>query len=814
MNESKFKISPIENELKSSYLAYALSVIISRAIPDLRDGLKPVQRRILYAMYKTGLLHNKKFRKSATVVGSVIGSYHPHGDLPVYEALVRMTQDFSLRYPLVEGQGNFGSIDGDPPAAHRYTECRLASIGEILLRNIEKNTVEFMPNFDGTKKEPKTLPAPIPLLLLNGASGIAVGLATYIFPHNINEVIDSFIYFIDHKECAITDLLKFIQGPDFPTGGEIVSSKADLINFYQRGQGKVTVRSNYELEEDKRIVITSIPYQVNKAETLKKVATLVKDKKLEDIKEIRDESNKKGIRIVFELKKGSSPQIVLKKLFYYTDFQKTYYGNFVALKNGLEPKILNLKEYYEEFLLYRIKTFKNEIIFDLEEAKKRVEILEGLKKALDKIDVVIDLIKKSQDREDAKQKLINFLQINATQADAILEMKLERLARLEQEKILAELKEKLEKITALQELLNDPRKIEKNIKDDILSLKNKFKSRRQTKIKTSEIESSDLSSLSAYEENLVEKKPNILIITNNNYIKRLDASSIKSQKRGGSGLFQKTKDGVEVRKITYLASTDELYLISNKGRLFKIKTFSIPESQRLKVASPINSLIKLEPDEEIVDLLGINQETISNHQYFVFLTKKGLIKKVEISKFKLIKQNGVKVIKLENDDRILGFGCAKLKSEVLIATRKGLGIRFELDRVRSQGKTSYGVKSLRFKKQGDEIMDFLIINDPAPESLIFIATEKGYGKIIRLKDIRKINRGGSGVIILKINASKGELAKISQIYNLNSEAMLITKKGVVLRLAAKEVPLLGRNSSGVRIIRLESEDSLKSCVVF
>lgn len=813
MDKSRFKVSPIETELKNSYLIYALSVIISRALPDLRDGLKPVQRRILYAMYKSGLMHNKKFRKSATVIGSVIGSYHPHGDIPVYEALVRMTQDFSLRYPLIEGQGNFGSVDGDPPAAHRYTECKLSSIGETLLRNIEKNTVEFAPNFDGTKKEPKTLPSPIPLLLLNGASGIAVGLATYIFPHNINEVIDSLVYFIDHQECAITDLLKFIQGPDFPTGGQIISAKTDLINFYQRGQGKVTVRSSYELEENKKIVITSIPYQVNKAETLKKIAALVKDKKLDDIKEIRDESNKKGVRIVFELKKGASANIVLKKLFYFTDLQKTYYGNFVALKNGLEPKILNLKEYYEEFLLYRIETLKKEILFDLEEAKKRVEILEGLKKALDKIDEVIDLIKKSQDREVAKRNLIIFLQINENQANAILEMKLERLARLEQEKILSELKEKLERINQLQKLLNDPHQIEQNIKNDLLSLRNKFKSPRQTEIKISETNQPYTSDVTAYEY-LVEKKPNILILTNNNYIKRLDASSIKSQKRGGNGLFQKTKDGVEIRKIIHLASTDDLYLVSNKGKFFKIKTFLIPESQRLKVACPINSLLKLEPNEEIIDLMGLDQKALTNYQHFVFLTQKGLIKKIEITKFKLIKQNGVKIIKLDGDDTLLGFGCAKLKSEILIATRRGIGVHFGLDKVRSQGKTTYGVKSLRLKKQDDQITDFLVINDPSPDSLIFIATDKGYGKMIKLRAVRKINRGGSGVIILKVTSLKGQLAKINNIPNLDSEAMLITKNGMMLRFMAKEVPLLGRNSSGVRIIRLENEDLLKSCTIF
>lgn len=816
-SDKLIKNASIENELKESYLIYAISVIISRAIPDVRDGLKPVQRRILYAMYKMGLFNNKKFRKSATVVGSVLGSYHPHGDTSVYESLVRMAQDFSLRYRLVEGQGNFGSVDGDPPAAMRYTETKFSKLGELLLKNIEKNNVDFMPNFDSTKQEPKSLPSTLPLLLLNGASGIAVGLATNILPHNLSETIDACNYFIKNRQCKIVDLLKFIKGPDFPTGSTIISSVQEIINFYETGKGKITLRSKYEIEEDKKIVITEIPYQVNKAETLKKIASLVKEKKLEHIKEIRDESNKNGIRVVLEIKKGVDPEMIIKKIFYLTDFEKSYYANFVALKDGLEPKTFNLKEYFEEFLKYRYSIIERELNYDLTEAKKRLEILEGLKKALDKIDEVIELIKSSNDREDAKNKLMKFLKINENQANAILEMKLERLARLEQGKILQELKEKIELIKKIESILGDPKKMEEIIVKDLEDIKNKFEDQRRTDIKP-DLSSSN-NSLTEQLENLMEKKKNILILAANNYIKRVDSSTFKTQRRGGMGLMQKVKDNIEVLRIIDVYSTDTLFLLSNKGKLFKTMAYNIPESERLKIAYPISSMIKLEGDEKIIDVFGVESKRPLENKYFLFLTQNGLIKKVSLTKFKLIKQSGVKVIKLEENDKILGFYITESNEEILIATTFGICVRFDIKKIRAQGKASYGVRALKIKKQGDRIKDFMIVSNPKPDSKILVITENGYGKILELGKIRKINRGGKGVIILKINPVKGNLAKITSIVTsidpqTEKSLIVMTKNGVAIQLNIKDISVLGRNTAGVRIIRLGPNDKVTGIAIF
>lgn len=806
--KNRLKLSPIETELKDSYISYSLSVIASRAIPDARDGLKPVQRRILYAMYKSKLFPGKKFRKSATVVGATIGSYHPHGDTPVYEALVRMAQNFSLRYPLVEGQGNFGSIDGDPPAAMRYTECRLSKIGKILLENIEKKNVEFKENFDSTKKEPLSLPSPLPILLLNGASGIAVGLATYIFPHNLEELINAFVYYIENKDCTIKELLNFIKGPDFPTGGVITSSKQELKDFYETGKGKIILRSVYKIENQK-IIITEIPYQVNKAETLKKIAELVKAKKLEEIKAIRDESDRNGIRIVFEIKKGFDKEIVLKKLFYFSDLQKVYYGNFVALKDGIEPKLFNLKEYFENFLNYRIEVIKKELNYDLKEAKARLEILEALKKALDKIDEVIELIKNSKDRTQASEKLMEFLEINQTQAEAILDTKLEKLAQLETQKILEERKQKIEFIKQTEEILKDPKKIEAKIIEKLKEIKEKFKDKRRTKI----IEEKELSSKDI-KTKFIQKKKNLIILGEQNYIKKISYSQIKLQHRATTGVFQKIKDEKYVKKIIPSFTTHDLILISNKGKIFKIKNYKIREKERRKTALPISSFIDLEKDEQIIDILSIGENRFHSYKYFITATKNGLIKKTKTSSVKSFKKNGSKIIKLKENDKLIGLKLAKDDNyKLVLITKKGLGFKLSLKKINKKGKIASGIIGIRKKIKEDLLKDFIII-DERKDKFILIATENGFSKIIKIEDIKELNPGARGIILLKTNIKTGDVSKILKIGSLENEVIVFSRKGYCFKTKLSQIPVLGRQAKGVKLIKLQSNDKFSDiCII-
>jgi DNA gyrase subunit A len=807
----KIEKREITEELRESYLDYAISVIVSRALPDVRDGLKPVHRRILYAMLEDGLASDAKFRKCATVIGSVLGRYHPHGDIAVYDALVRMAQDFSLRYPLIKGQGNFGSIDGDSAAAYRYTESRLSKIAEELLADIDKETVDWQPNYDNTRFEPKVLPAKFPNLLVNGVMGIAVGMTTSIPPHNLGEVIEATAYLIDHPEAEIKELIKFIPGPDFPTGGNIYNKS--IAETYTLGKGSITMQATAEILERKEnqfdIIVTEIPYQVNKAELIVKIAELVQEKKIEGIRDVRDESDKEGLRIVIELKNDASPQKILNFFYTHTDLQKNFHLNMLALVNEIQPQVMSLKDILNAWLKHRREVIKRRTEFDLKKAEERAHILMGLVKALEHIDEVIAAIKKSPNKEAAHQNLVKKFKLSDLQATAILEMKLQTLAALERQKIEDELKEKKKLIVELQFILKNPKEILALIKKELAELKKTYNDPRKTKLISSEAKEFQ-------EEDFIPQEDTIITLSQANYIKRLAPEHFRTQKRGGKGLIGfELKEEDFVTQILAAQSHDNILFFTDRGRVFQTKAYEIPQASRLAKGKSIYNFLDLAPNENINAIIGYPEK--HGAAFLVMATKNGFIKKTPLDDFANIRRNGLIAITLKKDDLLKWVKLSSGQDEIILTTSLGQAIRFTEKQVRSMGRTASGVKAIRLKKPvrpagGDDFVSGLdIIKESQKSNLknqkLLVVTEKGFGKQTLLVQYKIQNRAGSGIKTAKITAKTGPIIA-SRIIDEAEEVLAISAKGQILRTEIKSIRLAGRATQGVKIMNLDPGDKL------
>jgi DNA gyrase subunit A len=803
------QIQPVEivKEMKDSYLDYAMSVIISRALPDVRDGLKPVHRRILYAMHDMGLASTAKFRKSAAVTGEVLGKYHPHGDAPVYEALVRMAQDFSMRYPLIIGQGNFGSIDGDPPAAQRYTEAKLSKVGEELLEDIEKETVDFRDNYDATRKEPVVLPSAVPGLLLNGTTGIAVGMATNIPPHNLNELVDAISFLIDNPEATTEDLFKFIQGPDFPTGGFIFDKK-EIIRAFSQGKGPILMRGRAEIEETKtgrhQIIISEIPFQVEKSALLEQMAKLVENKKLQGIKDIRDESDKDGMRIMVELKPEALPQRILNTFYKFTDLQKNFHLNLLALVDGIQPRVLSLKEALSFFISHRKEVVMRRIQYDLNKAKERAHILEGLDKALNKIDAVIKVIKSSKSRDDAKINLIKQFKLTEIQAIAILEMKLQSLARLEREKIREELGMKLKQIKEWTEILKSEKKIYKVVKDELFEAKEKFGGPRKTKIisqKAGEIS----------DEELIPDEETIIVLTKDGYIKRINPSAYRVQKRGGKGMIGlKTSEEDMVDHFISASTRDSLLVFTDSGKAFKTNVYEIPEGSRISKGRGLMNFLEITPEEKVLSLIPVKKGTGAD-SFLTMVTKKGVVKKTSQNDFENVRRTGIKAIKLLKGDLLKQVVRVEKGDELIIITKNGKSIRFKEKEIRPMGRVSSGVRGIKLAS-GDEVVAIQDINkEKIQKANLLILTSNGSGKKVKLSNYRVQSRGGSGVITIKLSEKTGEIV-FAKILENEEELVIISKKGQIIKTDLKSISVLGRMAKGVRVMKLKANDHIASAV--
>lgn len=804
---NKIISSDVSKEMKDSYLDYAMSVIVSRALPDVRDGLKPVHRRILYTMHEAGLGHSAKFKKSATIVGDALGKYHPHGDAALYDAMARMAQDFRLRYPLVDGQGNWGSIDGDAPAAYRYTEARMTALAEEVLKDIEKDTVDFRPNYDNRLKEPIVLPSVVPQLLINGTLGIAVGMATDIPPHNLSEVIDATIYYIDNSSASTENLMQFVKGPDFPTGGLIFNPK-DIHHAYASGRGSIITRGEAEIVEAKKggfqIIIDSITYQTNKSELIIKMAELVHEKKLEGIKDIRDESDREGMRIVIDLKSGANPQKVLNYLYKHTDLEKAYHFNMIALVDGIQPQILRLKDLINYFIEHRKIVVERRARFDLNRALERAHILEGLKKALDHIDAVIKTIKASADKEIAHKKLKEKFNFSDKQATAILEMKLQTLAGLERQKIEDELKEKQKLIKELRTLLADPKKILKVIKDELIEIKNKYGDERRTKIvsRAAKIIST---------EDLIPEKEEVMVLTKGGYVKRTDPANYKAQKRGGMGVVDINTKEEDFVNIFITANThDDLLFFSDKGKAYQIKMYDLPEGKRATKGKSIVNFIASSPEEKITSVLVYPKSVKdSEDKFLMIVTKQGIIKKVETESFKDVRRNGIAAIKLGKGDELKFAELVSKGDYIILASKKGQSITFKESDVRVMGRTAGGVRGMKLKS-ADEIVGAGVIKSKDKTQCLMIISEKGFGKKTGIKNYRLQKRGGSGIKTAKVAKKTGELMTAKVINPEFQEVIAISQKGQVIRTPLSGIPSLGRQTQGVRIMKLKEGDSIAS----
>lgn len=800
----KFEPRDISQELKDSYLDYAMSVIISRALPDSRDGLKPVQRRIIYALKELGLYSNAKFRKSAAVVGEVLAKYHPHGDLPVYEALVRMAQDFSLRYPLILGQGNFGSIDGDPPAAMRYSEAKMSAICEEMVKEIDEETVDFVPNYDGTREEPVVLPSAIPQLLLNGAMGIAVGMATTILPHNLEEVVDAACYLLDHKEATSTDLMKFIKGPDFPTAG-LVYGRKNIEESYALGKGPILVRAKAEITEEGKtpqIVITELPYMVNKAELIAKITQLVEEKRIEGIKDLRDESDKEGLRVVIDLKSDAIAGRVLNQLYRFTDLEKTFHINMIALiDKGIQPAVLSIKELLEEYLNHRIEIVTRRTQFRLKKAKERAHILEGLAKALDHIDEIIKLIKTAEDRADAQTKLIKKYDFTEIQANAILDMKLANLAKLEREKVENELKEKRLLIKEYELILSNPKKVREIIKNELLELKKKYPSPRRTQI-------IDHLPEAISEEELIASEDTLITISQTGYIKRMSPEVFRAQKRGGRGVMAyEQKNGEDFIEHILTANTrDEILFFTDYGKVYKTQVYEIAEGNRLSRGRAIQNFLNLPPQEKITAILSLNKEKMKEAKYLVMATKNGLVKRTPIEEYRNLRRNGLLAINLLKDDRLESVSYTSGSDDLLLITKLGQSIRFKETDIRPTGRVTAGVCGIKLKK-GDEVILMVAFNPKEIDYEVLTVSANAYGKRTKIKEYRRQKRGGGGVKTFKVTSKTGEVVS-GWLLKEAQTLIAISSKGQSLKLEINAIPLLGRLTQGVRLMKLESDDRL------
>jgi DNA gyrase subunit A len=806
-NIGKIEPRAITDEIEECYLDYAMSVIISRALPDVRDGLKPVHRRILYAMHDLGLKPSAKFRKSATVVGEVLGKYHPHGDVAVYDSMVRLAQDFSLRYPLVNGQGNFGSMDGDSAAAMRYTEAKLKPIAEEMLSDIEKKTVDFADNYDKSRQEPVVLPSKLPQLLLNGTMGIAVGMATNILPHNLNEVIDATVCLIDNSEATVEDLLEFIQGPDFPTGGSIFDAQ-EISQVYFTGKGRIVARAKADIIETKKehfqIIVSEMVYQVNKSVLIEKIADLVKTKKIEGIKDIRDESNKEGVRIVIDLKNDAYPNKILNRLYQLTDLQKPFHANMLAIVDGIQPKVLNLKMMLEYYLKHRQEVVRRRTQFELDKAKERAHILEGLSKALDHIDEVIKTIKQSKTKEIAHQQLMKKFKLSDRQTTAILEMKLQTLAGLERQKIKDELEEKLKLIAKLEAILKNPKKILQIIKDELLEIKNKYGDERRTKVYKNPIGK-------FAQEDLIPKEEVVISITHGGYIKRIDSSTYHVQHRGGKGVIGaavKEEDAVE-----HFLSCDtlsDLLFFTNNGRVFQTKAYEIPASKRTSKGQAVVNFLQLAPNESITAVIPLKKENKESKKYLVMATKNGIIKKTSIEDFASVRRSGLIALKIKKNDELKWVKASSGKDEVMLTASNGQAIRFKEKDIRPMGRTAAGVKAIRLSA-GSEVVSMDIVEAiSAAKKFLLVLSENGFGKQSEVKFFKVQRRGGSGIKAAKTTGKTGAIvsARIISENQQEEDLFVASQKGQVIRIPIKSIPTLGRATQGVRIMRLAAGDKV------
>lgn len=795
----------IEDEMRGAYIDYSMSVIVSRALPDVRDGLKPVHRRILYAMDELGLAPNKPYKKSARIVGEVLGKYHPHGDSAVYDAMVRMAQPWSLRYMMVDGQGNFGSMDGDNAAAMRYTEARLRRIAEEMLVDINKNTIDFQPNFDDSLKEPSVLPAKIPNLLVNGSSGIAVGMATNMAPHNLGEVVDGIIAYIDHPQISISELMQYIKAPDFPTGGVIYGYQG-VKDAYETGRGRVIIRSVATIEDlpsgRQQIIVTELPYQVNKAQMIEKTAALVNEKKIEGISAIRDESDREGVRVVYELKKDANAQVVLNTLYAFTSLQVSFSINNVALVKG-RPMTLNLKDLIRYYVEHRHEVVIRRTRFELEEAEKSAHTLEGLLRALNIIDEIISHIRASADATIAKLGLVEKFGFSQIQAQAILDMRLQRLTGLERDKLQSEYNDLVATIERLRNVLADERLRMSIIQDELRELKNKYGDARRTAI----VHSADDLNI----EDMIADEEMVITISHQGYIKRTPLSEYRTQSRGGVGSRGASSKEDDFTEQLFIANMHSYVLFfTNKGRLYWLKVYEIPEGSKTAKGRPIQNLIQIEPDEKVRTALKVrtlNDPEYINNNYIVMCTEQGIIKKTPLEAFSRPRAAGIYAITVNEGDNLLDVRLTSGNDDIVIAVRSGKAVRFNESRVRPMGRTAAGVTGISFDEENDKVVGMIAIS--RPESQILVVSEKGYGKRSPVEDYRITNRGGKGVKTMNITEKTGALVSIQEVVDTD-QLMIINKSGITIRISVDELRVMGRATQGVKLIRLNEDDEISS----
>ncbi len=799
MDIGTIKRVTIEDEVRSAYLDYAMSVIVSRALPDARDGLKPVQRRILYGMNELGVTFNTAYKKSARIVGEVMGKYHPHGDAPIYEAMVRMAQDFSMRYPLVDGQGNFGSMDNDPPAAMRYTEARLQEMASEMLAEIEKDTVDFTPNFDDSLNEPTVLPTRLPALLLNGAAGIAVGMATNIPPHNLGEICDGVAYLIDNPDATVTDLLDLVNGPDFPTGG-IILGREGIENAYATGRGKLVLRAKSHIEEAGKnryqIVISELTYQTNKAALVERIADLMKNKKIDGIAEVRDESDREGVRVVIELRRDGRPTQVLNNLYKHTTMQSAFHVNMLALVNG-EPRVINLRTALRQYIKFRREVITRRSRFDLNKAQERAHILEGLKIALDFLDEVIATIRGSQNVEAARGALMERFDLSQAQAQAILDMQLRRLAALERQKIEDEYGALLQTIAYLEDLLANPKKIDFLIKEDVIQLKEKYGDERRTEVNEEEV--GDFKA-----EDLIAHQQVVVTLSSRGYIKRLPSDTYRTQRRGGKGVTgMKIRETDDVQLLLITDTHDTLLFFTNRGRVFQLKCYQVPESSRQAKGLPVINLIPIETDEHVTAVMSAAD--FPQDGFIVMASRMGEVKKSELKRFASIRSTGIIAMDIEKDDELISVKSATAEDDVIMIAASGQSIRFAVEKLRTASRTSGGVRGISLR-QGDRVVSMGVIR---PKAFVLTVTANGYGKRTPVEEFRQQIRGGSGMRAHHVNEKTG-LVSDAAIVDLSQQLMVTTRNGTVIRMPLKGISRFGRDTQGVRTIRLEKGDSVAS----
>ena len=804
-HEENFQQINITKTMRSSFLSYAMSVIVSRALPDVRDGMKPVHRRILYGMHDNGMTSDKPFKKSARIVGDVMGKYHPHGDSSIYDAMVRMAQDFSYRYPLVHGQGNFGSMDGDGAAAMRYTEAKMSKISMELMRDINKDTVDFQPNYDENEREPSVLPARFPNLLVNGSSGIAVGMATNIPPHNLREVTNAVLALAENPNITASELMEFVSGPDFPTSGLIIG-KSGIKRAYETGRGSIMMRARCEIEEMKngkeRIVVSEIPYQVNKARLVEKIAELVRDKKIEGITDLRDETSlKEGVRIIIEIRKDKNANVILNNLYKQTPLQTSFGINMLALVNG-EPKVLSLKEVLYYYLEHQKDVVTRRTKYELKRAEDRAHILEGLLKALDHIDEIIKTIRASATDEEAKTSLMSQFEFSERQAQAILDMRLRRLTGLERDKIQAEYDELLKTIEYLKAILEDDNKLLEVIKEELIEIRDKYGDDRRTEITIGNI--SDIE-----DEDLIPRENIVVTLSHNSYIKRLPVSTYRAQHRGGRGIQgMNTVDDDFVSQIVTMSTHDYIMFFTNKGRVYRLKGYEIPELSRQSKGIPIVNMIEIEKDEFISTMISVKDKEETEGYNLLFATKHGQVKRTALDEFKHINKNGKIAIRFKEEDELLGVRLTDGSKEVILGTRDGSLVRFEETQVRGMGRTAAGVRGIKLR--GDDQVVGVDVLEAGQH--VLVVTDKGYGKLTHEDQYRSINRGGYGVKTAQLNDKNGKLVFIASV-DRDEDMMIVTEKGVIIRLTIDTISVMSRSTQGVRLIRLDDDQDVGTVAV-